>query len=103
MKTAIIPLGAIREIEMVSGLPGVTKPSEPTFAFRKMNLVRCLPLAEGWAGGAAAGAAAGRTSAPTRAAAMTAGMRVALPADTRVTIAGDSYGDNHRFAWKAAV
>ena len=45
MKTAIFAFGAIREIEIVSGWPGVTKPSEPTRAFRKMNFV-CLPPGE---------------------------------------------------------
>src|SRR4051812_28748544 len=45
-KTAIRAFGAIREIEIVSGWPGVTKPSEATLAFRKTNFVRCLPFAE---------------------------------------------------------
>src|SRR3954464_15516557 len=88
-KTAIGPFGAIREIEIVSGWPGVTNPSETTLAFRKTNFVCCLPFeARLTTGGPAA--MAGTTSTHARAVTTTAAVRDPLPADTGVTIAGES-------------
>src|SRR3954454_10739348 len=80
-KTAIRAFGAIREIEIASGWPGVTAPSETTFAFRKTNFVRCLPFEARLTTGDPA-AMAGTTSTHARAAATRAAVRVPLPADT---------------------
>src|SRR5215208_7135933 len=97
MKTAIGPFGAIREIVIVSGSPGVTKPSETTFAFMKMNLVRCLPLEERSTAGLAV-PVAGSIRTPPKAASAAATARVRLPADTRVTIAGRGRVGKHDLA-----
>ena len=84
MKTAMGAFGAIRAIEIVSGWPGVTKPSDPTLAFRKTNFVRGFDFfEESCAPPDLAGAIAGTSSAPTRAAMTAAVVRVPLPADTR--------------------
>ena len=78
MKTAIFAFGAIREIEMVSGWPGVTTPSEPTRAFRKTNFV-FFARGRPWAAPAVAGPSSAHASGGSTAAAV----RVPLPSDTR--------------------
>lgn len=88
MKTAIFAFGAIREIEMVSGWPGVTKPSEPTFAFRKMNLVFGLDLEETSARGLPAAPVTGRIAAHASATNPVTNLWFPLPVGTAVTIAG---------------
>ena len=82
MKTAIRAFGAIREIEMVSGWPGVTTPSEPTRAFRKTNFV-FLPFEARSTGALPATPDAGTSSAHARAASTATAVRVPLPSDTR--------------------
>jgi hypothetical protein len=80
MKTANFAVGAIRATEMVSGWLGVTTPLKPTRAFRKTNFVFALLVAS---------ASATDTVAIHASAASATPMWVPLPADTKVTIAGD--------------
>ena len=66
---------------MVSGWPGVTKPSEPTRAFRKMNFVSFL--AERSTPVMVATDVAGMTKPQATTASIAAAVWVPLPSDTR--------------------